>query len=75
MHQGIFTQEWVAASFENYWEQLGQWATQWSNLLLNPSQDFINLLQAAGDQTEIAHQLADAFDDPSTLINDYKIKI
>lgn len=74
-HQELFTQDWMTASFENYWEQLGQWATQWSNLLLNPSQDFINLLHAAGDQTEIAHQLADAFDDPSTLINNYKIKI
>lgn len=74
-HQGSFTKEWMAASFEHYWEQSGQWATQWSNLLLKPSQAFINLLQVAGYQTEIAHQLADAFDDPSTLINAYKLKM
>ena len=72
-YQGSFTKEWMTTSFENYWKQSGQWATQWSNLLLKPSQAFINLLQTASYQTEIAHQLADAFDDPSTLINDYKI--
>lgn len=73
-YQGFCTKEWMSTSFETYWKQSAQWAAQWSNLLLKPSQAFINLLRAASHQAEKAQQLADAFDEPSTLINDYKLK-
>ncbi|MDQ8038778.1 MAG: styrene monooxygenase/indole monooxygenase family protein [Rickettsiella sp.] len=74
-HRGAFTKKWMTMSFETYWKQSAQWATRWTNLLLKPSQAFTNLLQTASHQAEIAHQLADAFDDPSTLIDNYKIKV
>ncbi len=64
----LFTEEWMCTLFEAYWEQSVQWATQWTNLLLNPSQSFIDLLRAASKQPTLANQLADAFDNPAKLL-------
>jgi len=63
-----FTEEWMKEVFEEYWNQDGRWATEWSNLLLQPPEPHvIELLISASKNPEIANKLANGFDQPSTL--------
>lgn len=63
-----FDETWMKKTFQNYWNDHGKWATQWSNLLLSaPPPHVIELLQAASRDSNIAHILANGFDTPSSL--------
>ncbi|MDX2164530.1 MAG: styrene monooxygenase/indole monooxygenase family protein [Gammaproteobacteria bacterium] len=68
-HSGnAFDEMWMKKTFQQYWDNHGKWATQWSNMLLTPPPPhIIELLQAASRDPHIAHKLAYGFDTPSTL--------
>lgn len=68
-HSGnIYDETWMKKTFQEYWDNHGKWATQWSNMLLTPPPPhIIELLQAASRNPHIAHALAYGFDTPSTL--------
>ena len=69
-HQNLlFTETWMHETFELYWQQIAQWAVQWTNLLLNPSETLITLLKVASTQANMADQLADGFDNPAKLLS------
>lgn len=65
---GNYDEIWMKKTFQKYWDRHGQWATKWSNLLLNPPPPHIlELLQAASIDPVIARKLADGFDNPASL--------
>ncbi|MFM2322160.1 MAG: hypothetical protein RLZZ225_313 [Pseudomonadota bacterium] len=64
----LFSETWMHETFEIYWKQIAQWAVQWTNLLLKPSENLITLLQAASTQADTANQLANGFNNPAKLL-------
>ncbi len=63
-----FDEAWMLQTFERYWQQYAQAATQWSNmLLLPPPPHVIDLLSTASKQPELADKLANGFDNPGDL--------
>jgi hypothetical protein len=63
-----FDEAWMHETFECYWKQSAQAATQWSTmLLLPPPPHVIELLQAATKIPNIADKLANGFDQPASL--------
>lgn len=63
-----FDEGWMKEVFEEYWNQDGKWATEWSNLLLQPPEPHvIELLIEASKNPKIANTLANGFDQPATL--------
>lgn len=66
----LFNEEWMQETFEEYWEASAQWATKWTNLMLNPSKSFLSLLKAASNQPNIANWLANGFDTPRKIFTE-----
>lgn len=70
----IFDEQWMLQTFECYWQECAQWATAWTNLLLQPpAPHVIELLKKASQLPELANTFADGFDNPAILfpwIND-----
>ncbi|WP_333003497.1 styrene monooxygenase/indole monooxygenase family protein [Vibrio coralliilyticus] len=62
-----FDEEWMTATFEQYWEQ-AQWVTQWTNMMLSPPPPFVlNILGSASQHQSLADRITNAFDDPKDL--------
>jgi hypothetical protein len=61
---GPFDAQWMASTFESYWEY-ARHVTEWTNtMLLPPPPHVLALLGAGAAQPRIAHWFANAFDDP-----------
>lgn len=62
-----FDEQWMQTLFNRYWEY-ARWATQWSNMLLQPpAPHVIELLTAATKIQKIANKLANGFNNPAGL--------
>jgi len=59
--------EWMQQTFDRYWTGYAQWVTEWTNLLLQPPQHVIQLLDSAGKISAVAGAIVNGFDDPRTL--------
>lgn len=63
-----FDEPWMRETFEFYWRNYGQWATRWTNSMLNldgsPGARLID--EAAGSAT-LARHIVNGYDDPRTL--------
>ena len=62
---GSFDAAWMRHTFEKFWRGWAKWAVDWTNsFLLGPSEHQMELLAEAADNTELATEIADGFDDP-----------
>lgn len=62
-----FDEDWMQQTFESYWQQCAQAATDWTNLILAPPHHFLNFINASAQNSAVATLVANAFDDPKTL--------
>ncbi|MDI3417146.1 styrene monooxygenase/indole monooxygenase family protein [Streptomyces luteolus] len=61
-----FDEAWMRTTFARYWEPVGRPTTRWTNTMLAPlPAHTISLLATAADHPEVAHRIANGFDDPS----------
>lgn len=70
----FFEKKWMQETFEDYWKQSAQWATKWTNLILNPTKSFVALHKKASLQPKVANWLADGFNTPKKILNEMKLK-
>jgi len=64
-----FDGDWMAATFERYWET-ARHVTKWTNAMLSPPPEHIlNLIGAAGQLPPVADRFANGFDDPADFEN------
>jgi 2-polyprenyl-6-methoxyphenol hydroxylase-like FAD-dependent oxidoreductase len=64
--QRPYDRAFMEQTFEDFWQQRGQYTTGWTNALLSPPPEHVLKLLTAGNQSpEIAHRFANGFDDPS----------
>ena len=62
-----FTAEWMAETFNRFWDY-AQWVTGWTNaMLMPPPPHVMNILGAASQAPAIAHRFVNGFDDPRTF--------
>jgi hypothetical protein len=65
--EGAFDGVWMQETFNQWW-QAAQWATCWTNAMLQPATPHLaKLLRAAAILPGIAQGFADGFDDPGGL--------
>lgn len=59
-----FDQEWMQGTFDTFWDY-AQWVVTWTNMLLTPPPPFVlELMGTAGAVPQLAHRMANGFDDP-----------
>lgn len=59
-----FDAEWMQGTFDRFWDD-AQWVVTWTNMLLMPPPPFVlELMGMAGAVPELAHRMANGFDDP-----------
>lgn len=59
-----FDEVWMNATFETFWTY-AQWVVRWTNMMLLPPPPFVlELMGAAQVLPELAHRIANGFDDP-----------
>jgi flavin reductase (DIM6/NTAB) family NADH-FMN oxidoreductase RutF len=65
--EGKADREWMRQTFDRYWTGYAKWATEWTNLLLQPPAHVIKVLDRAGKIAAVAGAVVNGFDDPRTL--------
>ena len=59
-----FDQAWMQGTFDTFWDY-AQWVVTWTNMLLQPPPPFVlEIMGTAGAVPELAHRMANGFDDP-----------
>jgi len=59
-----FDAPWMQGTFDAYWDT-AQWVTAWTNMLLSPPPPFVlEIMGTACAVPELAHRMANGFDDP-----------
>jgi len=59
-----FDAGWMQGTFDAYWDY-AQWVVQWTNMMLLPPPDFVlEIMGTACVVPELAHRIANGFDDP-----------
>lgn len=66
---GAADADWMKQSFEDYWDDYGQYPIEFTNRLLkDPGPPLMVILQAAGTDQRVADAFATAFTDPKTMV-------
>lgn len=65
--QQPFDADWMQQTFEQYWQQYGQAAAGWTQLILDPPTHFLELISTCAKSPAVAALIANTFDNPNVL--------
>lgn len=62
-----FDKNWMQATFDRFWCEVGKWSTEWTNILTEPPlPHVIKLLSTAEKDRTVANALSNIFDQPQS---------